>query len=106
MPGTAVAPCFKVNVVVVIVEGSIASLNVAPTLMLIGTPVALLAGMVALTLGGVVSRTAAVAKVQVKLLPSGISVVSVAPVVTVAVHVAPAGRLAVGEKIAIRLAAT
>jgi hypothetical protein len=62
--------------------------------------------MVALTLGGVMSRTAPVAKVQVKLLASGMPVVSVAPVVTVAVHVALVGRLAVGVKIAMRLAAT
>jgi hypothetical protein len=55
VPETAVAPCFKVNVVVVIVKGSITSLKVAEIFVLVKTPVAALAGTVELTMGAVVS---------------------------------------------------
>ena len=59
MPETAVAPCFKVNVDVVIVKGSIASLKVAVIFVLIATPVAALAGTVRTHggCGGVRGRT-------------------------------------------------
>ena len=45
----------RVNVLVVMVEESISSLNVALTALLTPTPVELLAGLVELTVGGVVS---------------------------------------------------
>jgi hypothetical protein len=40
VPETEVVPCFNMNVDVVIVEGSIALLNVAMIFVLIGVPVA------------------------------------------------------------------
>src|SRR5205823_9837825 len=48
-------PCFKVKVALVIVEGSIASLKMTAIFPLMATPVAALAGTVALTVGAVVS---------------------------------------------------
>ncbi len=53
VPKTAVAPCFSVKVVVLIVKGFIASLKVAETALPIGTFVAPLVGTVELTVGGV-----------------------------------------------------
>jgi hypothetical protein len=52
VPGTGVAPCARVKVVVVIVAGSIALLNVAVTLRLTDTLMSLLAGLVEVTVGG------------------------------------------------------
>ena len=53
MPATAVPPCLKVNVVVVIVAGFIATVKVAVIAVLIAIPVALFRGAVKVTVGGV-----------------------------------------------------
>jgi hypothetical protein len=50
-------PPLSVNVFVLIVEESMSSLNVALIALLMPTPVALLAGLVELTVGGVVSTS-------------------------------------------------
>src|SRR5438094_472620 len=55
VPLTALLPVFKVKLVVLTVELCTASLNVAVMGELIATPVAPLAGIVLLTLGGVLS---------------------------------------------------
>ena len=68
MPGTAVVPCRRKKVVVLIVKGSTPSLNVAPTLVLIGTFVSALALMVPLTVGGMVSGDALVVQANTKSL--------------------------------------
>ena len=72
-----------------IVAGSIASLNVAVTAVVVATPVAPLVGDTLVTVGGVVSGVAVV-KDQLKLLASALPAVSftrgsVAPPFTVAV---------------------
>jgi len=54
-----------VNVAVVMVEALIVSLNVAVIAVFIATPVAPLAGIAELTVGGVVSVTVPVVKLQV-----------------------------------------
>lgn len=64
VPGMAVEPCFKVKVDVVIVDASISSLKVTVTIELTATSVALFAGLVELTVGGVVSGTVPVVKLQ------------------------------------------
>ena len=64
MPATGVAPCFKAKVNVVIVSGSIALLKMAATFLLRATPVAPFAGSVEVTVGAVVSSTAAVIKLH------------------------------------------
>jgi hypothetical protein len=51
LPETGVVPRVKVNVAVVIVAGSIASLKVAAIFLLIGTPIAPSVGLVELTVG-------------------------------------------------------
>src|SRR5450759_402354 len=51
-PGTAVDPCFKVNVVALIVEVVIATLKIAEMLLLTAVPVALFTGTVEVTVGG------------------------------------------------------
>ena len=92
-----------------IVAGDMSSEKVAVIAVLVGTPgvelPAVVAGMVSVTLGRVVSSDAPVVKVQTKLLASGTPNVSVAPEVIVAVHIVPAGRLADDVKVATRLAA-
>ena len=55
MLGTDVAPLRRTNVLVVIVDAFIASLNVAVTVVDVLTPVAPLAGVTLVTVGGVVS---------------------------------------------------
>ena len=55
MPATGVAPCCRVKVVVLIVEGSISSLKPTAIFVSIGTPVAAFLGIVGLTVGGIVS---------------------------------------------------
>jgi hypothetical protein len=87
---------------VVIVEGSIASLNVARTFALIGTPVAAFAGAVNVTTGGVVSGVEPVVKPHTKLAASARPEESVAPVVIVAVCAVLGPRLLVGSKLAVR----
>ncbi len=59
-----VAPCCKVIVKVVIVNGFIASLNVAVIFPFTDTPVAPLAGTVEITTGGVTSAVVPVVKVH------------------------------------------
>jgi hypothetical protein len=51
VPTTGVDPCFNMNVVVVIVEGSIAVLKVAITFVLIGVPATTKAGELDVTVG-------------------------------------------------------
>jgi hypothetical protein len=63
-PGTGVIPCFKVNVVVVIVKGSIGSLKVAVMFALTATPTSPAAGIVEITVGAVVSPVVPVSKVH------------------------------------------
>ena len=70
---------------VVMVSGSIDSLNVAATVLLSATLVWRSAGLVEVTVGAVVSAVAPVVKVQTKLLASGLPARSLAPVVIVAV---------------------
>src|ERR1041385_7740989 len=86
-PATGVVPCFRVKLVVLIVEGSIVSLKVAAIFLLIATPVAAFAGSVELTVGRVVSAgipnptvlaSNVTAPFRAKALPS-----TAAPVVTV-----------------------
>ena len=101
MPETAVVPCFKVKVTVVIVKGSIASLKVAVTALLMVTPVAALAGTVELTVGAVVSGVAPVVKVHTLLTASALPAKSLDPVVIVAVYVVLAARLLAGVKTAV-----
>src|ERR1043166_4308169 len=60
------------------------------------TPVAPLAGTVAVTMGRVVSRVAPVVKVQTKSVDSGLPARSVAAVVIVAVYVVRGARVPVG----------
>ncbi len=64
-PETVEAPFFSVNVAVVTVRGSMASLNAAVTEVFDATPVAPAAGVTEVTAGGVVSGAAAVVKDQV-----------------------------------------
>src|SRR5437016_6229490 len=86
---------------VLIVKGSIASLKVALMVWLIATAVAPLAGTVAVTAGGVVSKVAPVVKLQLKSVASAVPARSLAPVVTVAVYTVRGARLAVGLKVAV-----
>ena len=51
VPKTVVAPCLTVNVVALIVNGSIDMLKVAVTILLSATPVALFTGSVEITTG-------------------------------------------------------
>src|SRR3990170_4300317 len=101
VPDTGVVPCFRVNVAVVIVKGSIASLNVARIFVLIGTPVAAEAGDVKLTRGGVVSAIEPVVKLHTKLAASVLPAESLASVVIVAVCAELEARLPDGAKVAV-----
>jgi hypothetical protein len=64
VPATGVVPCIKVNVVEVIVKGSIASVKNAPTFVLIDTLVAPFALIVLVTMGGVTSGAEPVVQLQ------------------------------------------
>jgi hypothetical protein len=76
----------KVKVVVLIVEGFIASLKVATTTVLGHIPTAPLGGVTEITLGGPDRHVVLpVVKVHTKLLASAIPYSSMAPVVIVAV---------------------
>ena len=86
VPGSAVVPCIKVNVVVVTVNGFIGSLKVAEILPSIATPVAAVVGNVEMTVGGVLSAAAPVVKVHLKLLARFTPAKFSAPVVIVAVY--------------------
>ena len=86
---------------VLIVKGSIGSLNVAAMVWLVATPVAALAGTVELTVGGVVSGAALVVKLQAMLFNSGLPARSLAPVVTAAVYAARGASALAGVKVAV-----
>ena len=68
---------------------------------MMATPVAPLAGTVAVTIGRVVSRVAPVVKVQTKLAASALPAKSLAPVVTVAVYAVRGARALAGVKVAV-----
>ena len=91
------------------VAGAISSEKTAETVVLVATPVvgpgAVVDGMVRMTRGRVVSGARPVSKFQIKLLAKVRPVVSVAPLVIVAVQRLLAGKLAVGVKVAMRFAA-
>src|ERR1022692_2451610 len=63
-PGTVTPPCFKVKVDVLIVAGSIGSLKVAESLLLMGTPLDPTEGVTEITTGMSVFTTAPVVKLQ------------------------------------------
>jgi len=103
-PGTAVVPGpARVKVLLVMVRGSIALLKTAVTTVFTATPVALQAGFVESTVGGVVSGAIAVVKLHEKLLAIAAPDRSRTPVVTVTVMSVLAGRLALGAKVAMLL---
>ena len=93
-----------------IVAGAISSLNAAVIAVFVATsavgPGIVVTGTVDVTMGRVVSGAIPVVKVHTKLLANAMPVVSVAPVVIVAVHTVLIGKLAAGVKVATRLAAT
>ena len=89
MPATNVDPCIKVNVAVVIVEASIVSLKVAAIFLLKPTPVALFAGSVNVTVGGMMTAAAPVASAAHPSVPGLASVVLVPSVAAPAVFVVP-----------------
>jgi hypothetical protein len=104
VPVTGVIPGpVKVKVVPLIVAGSIAVLNVAETFWLVGTFVAPLTGIVAMTVGGAVLGAAPVVKLHTKLAASALPGTLFAPVVIVAVKSVFAARLAAGVKVAVLL---
>jgi hypothetical protein len=83
---------------------SIASLNVAVTVVVLLTPVAPLAGVMAVTVGGVVSLETVVND-QVRLAAMALPAASLTPVLTVAVKVVGPVSAAVGVKVATLVAA-
>ncbi len=98
VPASAVPPevFASLKVAVLSVELFIGSEKVAETAVLSATPVALAGGDVADTVGAVVSRTAAVVKVQLKVTGSALPAASFAAVVIVAVYWVPPTRLTDG----------
>src|SRR5207248_1298858 len=98
---TVVAVCFKVKRAGVIVKEYIASLKATAMLPLMATPVAALAGTVALTVGRVVSGVSPVVKLQTKLLTNALPARSLASVVIVAVYAVKGARLPAGVKVAV-----
>ncbi len=84
-PEMGVEPCFRVNEAVVIVSGSIASLNVAVIALLIATLVAASMGTVRVTVGAEVSEAAPVVKLQTLSTASAFPAMSLTIVVIVAV---------------------
>ena len=101
MPATGVVPCFKVKVLVLIVDASIASLNVLAICPLRPTPLAVLAGTVALTVGAVVSGATPVVKLQTKSAASALPARSLAPGLILAVYTVLGARFAAGAKVAV-----
>lgn len=95
--GALFSVCLRVKLVLVMVAGSIVSLNVAPTLVLMATPVAPLGLVVLVTVGFVVSGATLVLNCQAKLFAKARPVLSLAAVVTVAIHTALVGRFATGK---------
>ena len=96
MPGPV-----TVNVAVVIVEGSIASLNVALAAALRDTLMGESAGIVELTMGAVLSGIAPVVKLQVNALANGFPARSRTPVVIFAVNRVLAARALLGLNVAV-----
>src|SRR5207253_1192143 len=86
---------------VLIVKGSIASLKVALMVWLIATAVAPPAGTVEVTVGGVVSGVAAVAKSRPKAVRGGLPARSLAPVGIVGVKAVRGARGLAGVKVAV-----
>lgn len=84
-------------------EGVISSLKVALSWVLVAAT-APCAGTCCVTVGRVMSLLEPVTKAHVKLAGSAMPLASWAPVVTVAVHLVPAGKLAAGVNVATRLA--
>ena len=84
VPGIKVVPCHRVNVALVIVTGSIGSLKVIDTALLMGTPEAPPDGTAEITVGTEVCG-APVVNVQETALAIGLPAESVTPVVTLAV---------------------
>ena len=95
----------RVNVDPEIVAGFMSSLNVAVIAVLFATAVAPGAGTVTVTVGRVVSGSAAVVKVHTKFAARPLPARSVAPLVTVAVNWVLSASVVgvVGVKIAVRL---
>jgi hypothetical protein len=84
-------------VVVLIVEASIGTLNVADRTTPSATATALLGG----TVGGTTAGGGAVVNVHTKFAARGAPVVSCAPVVIVAVNKVPLARMTVGVNVAV-----
>jgi hypothetical protein len=84
-----------------IVKGSIASLNVTVSTLLRSTPVALVSGLVEFIIGNKMSTADFVVKLNMLLAVIALPAMSFAPVVTVAVYVAVGSRLAEGMKVAL-----
>ena len=91
----------SVKLAVVSEELVIGSEKVTATGLLSATPVAPSTGEDADTVGGVVSRTAAVVKVEVKLAASALPAASFAAVEIVALYCVPAARAAEGVNVAV-----
>ena len=83
-------------------EGVISSLKVTLSWVLVAAT-APCAGTCCVTVGRVMSLLEPVTKAHEKLAGSATPLVSCAPVVTVAVHLVPAGKLAAGVNVATRL---
>jgi hypothetical protein len=94
-------PALRRNEAAVRVAGAIASSNVPVTALLTATPVALLSGLLELTVGGVVSAPAPVVKLHTWLAASAFPATSVMAVVSVAVYVVLLARDADGVNVAI-----
>ena len=103
MPEIGVDPCFKVKVDLVTVNGSIASLKVAPTLVLTGTLVAPSALMVPVTTGASVSGPSPVVKFHAKSTASALPARSLTPVVIVALYGVLGARWLAGTNTALTL---
>ena len=91
----------SVKVAEVRVVGSIASLNVALTVLLSGTPVAPFTGLVRVIVGAVELAVVPVVKVHTKLLANALPAKSFAPVVMVAVNKVLGARLLAGVNVAV-----
>jgi hypothetical protein len=99
----------RVKVLLVMVEGSIGSLKTAETVVFVATSVTVQAGLVEITVGGVVSGAVDVVKLHEKLLVIAPPAESLTPVVTQTVMGMPGGRVVpagVGVMVAVLLAAT
>ena len=93
------------NVVLLIVDAFIASLKIAETVVLISAPVAPLAGVTDVIVGGIIS---AVVNFHVKLLPKGFPATSFTPEeppVIVAVYKVELANAADGVRVAVLVAA-